>query len=191
MPTTAETVAQLERQMHDLSQRLAEARRSAPAEPVISECTFRRLDGSRVALADLFGDKDELILIHNMGPGCVYCTLWADGFNGMWRHAADRAAFVLVSKEEPAKQRAFAEGRGWEFPIASAAGTSFFKDMGFEGPDGKPWPGVSAFHKGPDGSIVRTGRAPFGPGDQFCALWHLLDLIPGGPGEWQPKYAYD
>ena len=26
-------------------------------------------------LSDLFGDKDDLVLIHNMGSRCPYCTL--------------------------------------------------------------------------------------------------------------------
>ena len=190
MTTTIEDIAQLERQLHDLSQRLAEARREAPSQPIATEYTFHTASGGTTSLRDLFAEKDDLIVIHNMGESCVYCTLWADGFNGLWQHAADRASFVLISKDEPAQQRAFAEQRAWAFPIASAAGTSFFKDMGFEGEDGKPWPGVSAFHRNADGSIVRTGRAPFGPGDQFCSLWHLLDLLPGGPGEWTPKYRY-
>jgi hypothetical protein len=32
--------------------------------------------------------------------------------------------------------------------------------------------------------------ASFGPGDDFCTLWHLFDLIPEGSGDWQPKYKY-
>jgi predicted dithiol-disulfide oxidoreductase (DUF899 family) len=36
----------------------------------------------KVRLSSLFGKKDELILIDNMGQGCPYCTMWADGFNG-------------------------------------------------------------------------------------------------------------
>jgi predicted dithiol-disulfide oxidoreductase (DUF899 family) len=50
---------------------------------------------------------------------------------------------------------------------------------------------VSAFHRNDDGTVVRTGKAIFGPGDDFCALWHLLDLLPGGPKGWEPKYKYE
>src|ERR1700684_285660 len=32
-------------------------------------------------LADLFGGKPDLFVIHNMGASCPYCTVWADGFN--------------------------------------------------------------------------------------------------------------
>ena len=61
--------------------------------------------------------------------------------------------------------------------------------MGFE-LDGKPQPGVSAFHLEADGTVVRTGKACFGPGDEFCSAWHLFDLLPGGAESWQPKYSY-
>ncbi|HZZ90622.1 MAG TPA: DUF899 family protein, partial [Caulobacteraceae bacterium] len=50
-----------------------------------------------VKLSDLFGGKRDLILIHNMGTGCSSCTMWADGFNGVYDHLAARAAFVVAS----------------------------------------------------------------------------------------------
>src|SRR2546430_15479947 len=36
----------------------------------------------KARLSTLFGDKDTLFIIHNMGTSCVNCTMWADGFNG-------------------------------------------------------------------------------------------------------------
>jgi predicted dithiol-disulfide oxidoreductase (DUF899 family) len=47
--------------------------------------TFTTIDGE-TSLLDMFGGKDRLLLIHNMGQGCRYCTLWADGFNGFLPH---------------------------------------------------------------------------------------------------------
>jgi hypothetical protein len=32
--------------------------------------------------------------------------------------------------------------------------------------------------------------ASFEPGDDFCALWHILDLLAGGAGDWAPKFSY-
>ncbi len=26
--------------------------------------------------------------------------------------------------------------------------------------------------------------------DDFCALWHIFDLLPGGAGDWDPKFTY-
>jgi len=38
--------------------------------------------------------------------------------------------------------------------------------------------------------IVRMSDAVCGPGDDFCALWHMLDLLPEGASRWQPKVSY-
>jgi hypothetical protein len=38
--------------------------------------------------------------------------------------------------------------------------------------------------------ILRVSDTGFSPGDDFCALWHLFDLLPGGAGDWQAKYRY-
>ena len=85
-----------------------------------------------VRLSEMFGDKPDLILIHNMGSECPYCTMWADGFNGTLRHLQDRAAFVAVSPNSVEVQQAVREKRGWQFEMYSAEGTTFIKDMGFE-----------------------------------------------------------
>lgn len=142
-----------------------------------------------VRLSALFGDKDDLIVIHNMGRSCPYCTLWADGFNGVWEHLADRAAFVVISPDGPAEQQSFAAGRGWRFPMASHRGTSFATDMGY-GSEEEGWaPGISVFQRR-DGRIVRVADTALGPGDDFCAVWHMFDMLPEGAGDWQPKYEY-
>lgn len=179
----------IERQILALNEKLGDARRRAQPEPV-RDYTLRNPDGSEVRLSELFGDHDDLILIHNMGRSCVYCTLWADGFDSSAPHLENRAAFVLASADEPDTLREFADSRAWRYRVVSAAGSDLAKDMGFASPTGDPWPGVSAFRRKPDGSIVRTGRSPFGPGDPFCSTWHLFDLLENGADGWTPKYAY-
>jgi len=181
-------VESLQQQILELKKKLNEARQSAADEPV-NDYTLKNTDGSDVTLSSLFGERSDLLVVHNMGKGCSYCTLWADGFVGLNEHLNDRAAFVLCSYDEPATVKEFAESRGWPFRCVSNAGSEFASNMGFV-KDDKPWPGVSAFHKNDDGSIVRTGRSFFGPGDDFCATWSFLDLLKGGPGEWQPKFSY-
>jgi predicted dithiol-disulfide oxidoreductase (DUF899 family) len=185
-------IKQISKQIEELKGKLSEARRRRPAEPV-QDYELRNPDGSPVKLSELFGDKDDLLLIHNMGRGCVYCTMWADGFVSMLPHLENRAAFVLVSPDTPEVQSAFAKSRGWTFRTASAAGTSFIKDMGFEWSDTDQsgyQPGLSAFHRNADGSMVRTGSDEFGPGDDYCPEWRMFDLLAGGAGEWEPKYRY-
>ena len=85
---------------------------------------FDTLDG-RTSMRALFGDKDRLLLIHNMGQGCRYCTLWADGFNGFLPHLESVMSVVLVSKDPPDVQRAFANSRGWRFRLASHGGGDY------------------------------------------------------------------
>jgi predicted dithiol-disulfide oxidoreductase (DUF899 family) len=141
-----------------------------------------------VKLSELFGGKDYLFVIHNMGAACRYCTLWADGFNGLYPHLSDRAAFVVSSPDDPKKQKKFAGARGWRFPMVSHRGTSFAADMGYES-DGHPMPGVSVFARR-GRKIYRVSDTGFGPGDDFCALWHFFDLMPKGADGWQPQYKY-
>lgn len=154
----------------------------------VGDYRFSTTEGA-VHLADLFGDKADLFVIHNMGASCPYCTLWADGFNGVYHHLADRAAFAVSSPDAPAVQKRFAEGRGWRFPMVSHQGSSFARDMGYRSDEGNWMPGISVFRRD-DGRLVRVSDRGMGPGDPFCAVWHFLDLLPGGAGDWQPKFKY-
>ncbi len=51
-------------------------------------------------------------------------------------------------------------------------------------------PGGSVFHRNENEDIVCTGHAPFGPGDQFCPVWHSFDLLGNERGNWAPEYSY-
>ena len=156
---------------------------------VIADYTLIRSSGDPVQLSDLFAGKSDLIVIHNMGSSCPYCTLWADGINGVADHLMDRAAVVLVSPDEPHIQQEFAQTRGWRFPVASAAGTTFIKDMGFEF-DGDAQPGFSTLKKLADGTIQLIAQDVYGPGDDYCLVWPTLDLLADGSNDWSPKYSY-
>jgi len=142
-----------------------------------------------VRLSGLFGAHADLIMIHNMGRSCAYCTLWADGYNGIHHHVATRAAFVISSPDPPEVQQSFAAGRGWKFPMVSHQGTSFAADMGYRGPQGHWRPGISVFQRA-GSRIVRVSDTDLHPGDDFCTVWHLFDLLPKGPAGWAPKFSY-
>lgn len=161
----------------------------AAVEPEeVDDYVFESRDG-KVRLSQLFGDKDELFVVHNMGRSCTYCTLWADGVNGVYDHLADRAAFVVLSPDTPAAQRKFAESRGWRFPMLSHRGTPFAEDMGYGSESGGWMPGISVFKR--EGTkILRVSDTGFHPGDDFASIWHFFDLLPEGVGEWQPQYKY-
>jgi predicted dithiol-disulfide oxidoreductase (DUF899 family) len=161
----------------------------AAAEPQeASDYELLSLEGP-VRLSALFGDREELIVVHNMGTSCPYCTLWADGYNGIHHHVITRAAFVVSSPDPPPVQKKFAESRGWKFPMVSHQGTTFAEDMGYRSSKGGWLPGISVF-KRKGKKLVRVSDASESPGDDFCSLWHLFDLLPGGAGDWVPKLRY-
>ncbi len=174
-------------QINALREKMRELRGEQSREPV-DDYVFTGVQGD-VRLSSLFGDKSTLFVIHNMGKSCTYCTLWADGFNGVLGHLQDRAAFVMTSPDAPDVQREFASSRGWGFQMLSNKDNSFAQDMGYKSDNG--WePGVSVFQKNDDGAIVRVANTSFGPGDDYCGVWHLFDLIPEGTDGWQPKFKY-
>jgi predicted dithiol-disulfide oxidoreductase (DUF899 family) len=182
-------IAKLEKELLDRKKKLVELKQKLP-EQEVKNYSFKTWDGGTISLSDLFGDKSELILVHNMGKRCPYCTLWADGYNGLTAHLENRAAFVVTSPDDPATQQKFAESRGWRFKMYSVHESSFPKDMRFQGDKDDYWPGVSTFRKDASGKIYRKAWAYFGPGDDFCAVWPMLDLLPSGPNDWEPKYKY-
>ena len=185
---TAQVLNEYRREIAALRKRMRDAQAAVDPEEV-KDYVFTRPDGASVRLAELFGAKADLFVIHNMGRGCPYCTLWADGFNGVYPHLSNRAAFVLSSPDKPEEQRRFAESRSWKFPMVSHAGTTFAADMGYRSDDGY-LPGVSVFQRR-DGKVLRVSDAAFSPGDDFCSVWHLFDLIPEGAAGWQPRYRYE
>ncbi|MDH3689861.1 MAG: DUF899 domain-containing protein [Gammaproteobacteria bacterium] len=182
----SENLARYRQQIAELRGKMREVQESIEPQE-IKDYEFSTL-GGRVRLSELFGDKEYLFVIHNMGASCPYCTLWADGFNGITDHLQNRAAFVVSSPDVPDKQQKFKESRGWRFPMVSHRGSTFASDMGYKSKDG--WePGVSVFRK-PGAKILRVSDTSFGPGDDFCSVWHFFNLIPEGSAGWQPQYKY-
>ncbi len=178
-------IEDLERRIEALKAERSEARRRRGPEP-IEDMEVDTGEGTR-RLSDLFGEHDELLLVHNMGRTCAYCTLWADGLSGLLPHLTRRSAVALLTPDPPDVQRAFAASRGWPFVMASDPTRAVARALGFATDEGFSLPGVSALRRTADGSLVRTGRAEFGPGDDYCAVWPLFDLLEGGVGDWAPR----
>ncbi|MCB0825968.1 MAG: DUF899 family protein [Armatimonadetes bacterium] len=184
MEATNSRIKELETQIYQLKEELSQLRRENEGE-VVADATFMTADGE-VSLSDLFGDKDRLILIHNMGHTCSYCTLWADDANNYFPRIEERAAFALCSPDDPAKQAEVAAHRGWKFRMVSDAGKEFTRAMGYLDDEGYWHPGFSAFAKREDGTIVRLNNTSFGPYDDFCPIWHYWDMIGLEQWSWQP-----
>ncbi len=188
MTTTADDIQKLGMELMEAKKRYRQAIKDLPNEPV-EDWELHNTDGSTVKLSQLFGDKTELLVVHNMGKHCNYCSLWADGFIGCANHIQERCAFVLCSNDDPKTVAEFSKERGWNYPCVSGKESGFAEAMGYRTPEGQTMPGVSAFHKNADGTIVRTGKDMFGPGDDFCPVWPFFDLIDRGPADWQPRHG--
>ncbi len=179
-------IIELEQRIGELIAELNAARKVNPGVPV-RNYTFATLDGA-VTMQDLFAGKDRLLMIHNMGQGCRYCTLWADGFNGLLPHLESAVAVVLVSKDPPEAQRRLANSRGWRFRLASHGGGDYIREQGvLEG--GHNDPGAVLYHRNGD-AILRRNVCVFGPGDLYCAMWGLLGLAGMDASDWTPQYSY-
>ena len=183
---TNDEITELEAQIGGLMVKLNELRKVSVG-PEVNNYSFNTFDGE-VTLLDLFADKDKLLVIHNMGQGCRFCTLWADGFNGLIHHLESAMSVVLVSKDSPKIQRTFANSRGWRFRLASHGGGDYIREQTvMEGANNMP--GAVVYERDGD-QIYRKGGSVFGPGDIYCALWSLLGLAGMGEEEWTPQYRY-
>ena len=101
---TMETLRAHRRRIAELQEEMRQAQKAVEPQPV-EDYLFMAMGGP-VRLSSLFGGKTDLFVIHNMGRSCAYCTLWADGFNGVYPHLANRAAFVVSSPDSPEQQQA-------------------------------------------------------------------------------------
>jgi len=178
-------IEQLEKEIAEKKQRLKELKMSEPHKPV-KNYEFLGKEGTVISLLELFEDKDELIVIQNMGTSCAYCTMWADGFKGVYEYLTQKAPFVLATPDSPEVQAAIAAERNWPFPMVSTHNTTFKEDLNFV-IDGLVYPGVSIFKKDANGKIYLVANDFFGPGDDYCSPWHFFDLLPSGSKGFNPK----
>jgi predicted dithiol-disulfide oxidoreductase (DUF899 family) len=166
-----ENIHSLRKQRLDLLYKLA-------AKELDRDYEFVAKDGSKKMLSEMFGDKKYLYTVHNMGKGCSYCTMWADGFNDTFKYIEKKGAFALISFDGHETHKKFSESRGWKYNSFSDEDRSFSRDMGFMSQKDDPWPGVSVFEKGDDGKIRRVAKDWFGPTDFYCNVWHFYDMLP-------------
>ena len=181
-----EKIIELEQQIAELTAELHELQKNEPGTEV-SDYTFATSGGS-VTLSGLFGTHDKLLVIHNMGQGCRYCTLWADGFNGLLPHLESAMSVVLVSPDAPELQRRFAQSRGWRFQLASVENSDYAAEQTvYEGEANAPGAVVYERH---NGDILRKNACIFGPGDLYCSMWNLLALAGQSEENWVPQFRY-
>jgi predicted dithiol-disulfide oxidoreductase (DUF899 family) len=185
---------------------LAEKIRGLPWVKVDKRYTFDAPSG-KVSLADLFGDKSQLMVYHFMfdptwSQGCKSCSFIADHYNGIVVHLAHRdISFVTVSRAPLAKIEPFRKRMGWSFPWVSGANTDFGHDFGVSFTDQelaegkgvynfnrKPYPirelpGLSVFARDERGDVYHT-YSTFARGlDHFITAYQYIDITPKGRDE--------
>ncbi len=179
-------IIQLERKIFELTLKLNRLKAQSEGHEV-RNYTFETLSGS-VSLLDLFGTRQQLLLIHNMGQGCRYCTLWADGLNGFVPHLESVMTLALVSKDAPEVQRQMANSRGWRFNLASHGGGGYIREQTVtEGSDNAPG---AVFYERQGERILRKNACVFGPGDLYCSIWNLFGLAGINQENWTPQFKY-
>ena len=123
-----------EKEFTRMRAQLSAERRALPWMRIDKDYTFDGPNG-RETLAQLFGDRSQLVVYHFMfAPewevGCKSCSFWADNFNGITAHLRQRdVAFAAISRAPLAKLQAFARRLGWTFKWVSSQGTDFNYDF--------------------------------------------------------------
>lgn len=195
-----------EKEFSRLRDELSHSRRELPWIKVEKEYTFKGQDGA-ISLAELFGDKSQLIVYHFMfGPeweaGCKSCSYVADHFGGAIVHLKQRdVAFAAISRAPLANLEAFKNRLGWSFPWYSALDSDFNFDYGvsFSPEDEKSGevtynykkgryfsdeaPGLSVFFKDENGDIYHTYSTYARGLDLFIGAYNFLDVTPKGRDE--------
>lgn len=191
-----------EKELTRLRDAVAAERRALPWRRIVKDYVFEAPEG-RVALADLFGDRTQLLVYHfmfgpDMSEGCPICSFWADNFAGIEPHLAARdTALVLVSRGPLATFESYRRRMGWPFRWVSSADCDFNYDFAVSRRPGEraiPYnygtiervmdeqPGISAFVR-ERGTVFHTYSA-FARGlDPLNGAYQLLDLTAKGRQE--------
>lgn len=193
-----------EKDLNRLRDELAAQRRALPWVPVDKEYRFETPYGPR-SLAELFDGRSQLLVYHFMyGPswdeGCQSCSFWADTFDGLDVHLANRdVTFLCVSRAPLAELGAYRSRMGWNFPWYSSSTSDFNVDFGVSftseqqaqgasynfAPVEQPpeeAAGISAFALR-DGKVFHTYSAYSRGLDPLNGAYQLLDLAPKGRDE--------
>jgi len=185
---------------------LSRLRRELPWEKVEKNYEFDTPSG-KVALADLFAGKSQLVIYHFMlGPGwaegCPSCSYISDHFDGMTIHLANRDVTLAVVSHAPiAEIEAFKKRMGWRFRWVSSFSSDFNYDYqvsmspaeagqkevlyNYEMTEfpSQERPGLSVFFKDAEGNIFHTYSTYARGLDILVGAYNFLDLVPKGRDE--------
>ena len=158
-----------------------------------------------VTLAELFGDKDTLLVYSMMfGPqrkaACPMCTSFLTSWNGTAVNLRERVAMVVTARSPVGRLEEFKKQRGLgNLTFVSDASGEYTRTY-VNAEDGDV-PGFSVFTRRDgkvfhfysgelSGAMADPGQDPRGAPD-MDPLWLMLDLVPEGRGtDWYPKLEY-
>lgn len=190
---------------HELDALRAE-RRQLPWVRIEKPYIFAGPDGD-CTLADLFGDRSQLVVYHFMlTPGsehiCSGCSFIADHVDAARQHfeQAD-LAFAAISRVPLARIEEVRQRLGWTFPWVSSQGSDFNFDFGvsFRPEDiaagraiynygtviqrSQDMHGTSIFVKGEDGAVFHSYSTYHRGNELLIGAFNWLDLVPKGRNE--------
>ena len=195
-------------------ERVAELRRRLPPGAIVQDYAFEEGPGDlnagdtpirTVRLSELFTGPDRSVVIYHFMYGkkqtkpCPMCTMFIDGWNGVGHHLAQNVDVAIAAAADPKTLRAHARTRGWDNLRLLSCGSNTFKfDLGSEDEKGNQDSTVSVFTKNRDGSLRHfyTAHPSMAEDikergiDLLCPVYHVLDLIPQGRGNWYAAFDY-
>ena len=185
---------------------LSRQRRALPWERVEKPYLFDGPRGPRT-LPELFEGRSQLAVYHFMfapewDEGCPHCSFWADNFDGIGAHLAQRdVTFVAISRAPLAKLEAFKARMGWRFDWLSSLRSDFNYDLqvsfrpedlarkavayNYETTDDDHTDreGASVFYRDASGAVFHTYSTYARGIDILNGAYHWLDLVPKGRDE--------
>lgn len=190
-------------------ERVAEQRRALPPGGEVSGDYHFEGPSGPIAFADLFGDKQTLMVYSFMfGPQrqrpCPMCTSLLSAWDGEAPDMEQRIALAVVARSPIERILAFGKERGWRhlklYADVDGAYSRDYYGMDADGGDGDQaalnvftrrdgvirhfWSG----EMGPE--TADPGQDPRGAPD-LMPLWTVLDCTPEGRGtDWYPRLDY-
>ena len=185
---------------------LGEKRRALPWVKIDKRYEFHAPEG-RVTLPDLFRGKSQLFVQHVMqGPGqplqCVGCALGIDQLEGILAHLENHdVSCIAVARATLPELDALRTRMAWRIPFYSSFGSDFNYDFGVSfrpedvaagralynyrhiSPGIEDLPGYSTFYKDETGDIFHTYSVFERGGEDFLAIYRVLEVMPKGRNE--------
>lgn len=187
-------------------EKVAEMRRALPPGGRVENYQFVGENGP-LSFADLFGDKDTLVVYNYMfGPErerpCPMCTSLLSAWDGEARDVEQNVALAVIARSPIDRLQAFKKERGWKaLKLYSDPSGKFSRDYHAITEKGEENPGFQVFTKKNGeirhfwsgemtGQTSDPGQDPRGAPD-LMPLWTILDATPRGRDpKWYPKLDY-